>query len=81
MESSPCKFSNPLSLVIAKSPSPPTMTLGRVCRFFNSPIPKGNFFKYGVFPMSKCLNFFSFKKLLGNVVKLLQPKTINVCKL
>ncbi|MFS7925472.1 hypothetical protein Hanom_Chr04g00285411 [Helianthus anomalus] len=56
------------------------MILLRVYRLFNSPIPKGIFFKSGVSLMSKCRNFLSFMKLLGNLVKLSQPKTINVCR-
>ncbi|MFS7925403.1 hypothetical protein Hanom_Chr04g00284491 [Helianthus anomalus] len=81
MEISPWRSFNPLSSVSAKPPCPSMIILVRVCRLFNSPIPKGNFFRRGVSLMSKCLNFFSFEKLLGNWVKLLHPKTINVSKL
>ncbi|MFS7925621.1 hypothetical protein Hanom_Chr04g00287201 [Helianthus anomalus] len=64
MEISPLRSFNPLSSVIAKPLFPPMMILVRVlrvCRLFNSPIPKGNFFKSGVFLMSKCLSLLSLK--------------------
>ncbi|MFS7925478.1 hypothetical protein Hanom_Chr04g00285481 [Helianthus anomalus] len=70
MEISPCRSFNPLSSVIAKPLFPPMIILVRVCRLFNSPIPKGNFFKSGVFLMSKCLSLLSLKKLLGKLVRL-----------
>ncbi|MFS7925531.1 hypothetical protein Hanom_Chr04g00286191 [Helianthus anomalus] len=79
-ETSPRRFVNPLSSFIAKPTPSSMMILVIVCRPSNSPIPNGSF-SNGVFLMSKCRNRLSFKKLLGNLLKFSQPKTINVCKL
>ncbi|MFS7925548.1 hypothetical protein Hanom_Chr04g00286381 [Helianthus anomalus] len=81
METSPCRFFNPLSSFISKPSSPPIMILVRVCRLSNLPIPNGSFPKSGVLLMSKCRNLLSFKKLLGSLLKFQQQETINVCKL
>ncbi|MFS7925305.1 hypothetical protein Hanom_Chr04g00283181 [Helianthus anomalus] len=81
MESLPRRLFNPLSSVIAKPPSPPMTILVIVCRLFSSPIPKGNFIRSEVPLKSKCCNFLSFEKLLGNLVKLEQLKMISVCRL
>ncbi|KAF5774850.1 hypothetical protein HanXRQr2_Chr13g0605411 [Helianthus annuus] len=78
METSPWRFVNPLSSFIAKPTPSSMMILVRVCRLSNSPIPNGSFSNNGVFLMSKCRNRLSFKKLLGNLLKFSQPKTINI---
>ncbi|MFS7925656.1 hypothetical protein Hanom_Chr04g00287651 [Helianthus anomalus] len=45
METSPCRFLNPLSTFISMPSSHPMIILVRVCRLSNSPIPNGSFCK------------------------------------
>ncbi|MFS7925310.1 hypothetical protein Hanom_Chr04g00283281 [Helianthus anomalus] len=80
MESSPWRLFNPLSSAISKPLFPPMTMLGRVRRLFSSPIPKGRFNETKVPLKSKCRKFFSFRKLLGNLVNFLQSLTSNVCR-